>query len=177
MELNFGDRPLKVAAPNVPAKLGSSSGTQTDSDQEAVNDALFKQINSLVIATARGEWECQVGGSNPAAGKMITNSVTWADVTFIWLSEEDIGGFSHDFSFLSPGDRIKIVEDDSYGTYRVVSYDDTKPGGYVTVQPMLTALAGEISPGDVASVLIEDMDGSGGGLVPPVTWGDLVGKP
>ena len=43
MELHFGDKPLKVPAPNVPAKLSDGS----DSDQEAVNGALFQSIQDL----------------------------------------------------------------------------------------------------------------------------------
>ena len=98
MELNFGNQPLQVGAPNVPAKLGSSSGYQTDSEQETVNDILFgrtdslqDQINALVVGGARGEWVVRVGGappddpSTPDGELMVTTSV-WSDVDFLTRS-------------------------------------------------------------------------------------------
>ena len=190
MELNFGNQPLQVGAPNVPAKLGSSSGYQTDSEQETVNDILFgrtdslqDQINALVVGGARGEWVVRVGGappddpSTPDGELMVTTSV-WSDVDFLWFDLVDNDGIPHDLSFLTQGDRIRVFQGDSFGTYRVKNYSDTDPGK-VYVEPMLTGLAGSVQDGELASITFEDLDGSGTGgpsnaLTAPVRWGELI---
>jgi hypothetical protein len=96
----------------------------------------------------------------------------------MWFSLTDNDGHFHHFhTLLSPGDRIRVTQGQSFGTYRIVSVDETKPG-FTRVAPMLSGLAGAATAGELASVQIEDLDSSGGGgsgLVPPVTWGDLIG--
>jgi hypothetical protein len=158
MELFLGDEALEVPAPNVPAKLSDG----TDSNQEEVNDALFQAIEGLVEAGAKGQWTVKVGGSSPVDGEMLVTSQLWDQVTFIWFGAKDLDGVEHDFSFLTENDRIRIVQGDSFGTYRVDSYDEANPGK-VLVKPALIAFAGEVTVGDPAFVTMEDLDGSGSG--------------
>ena len=153
--------------------------TQSDANKYflGATNALQDQIDSIVVGTAKGEWLVQVGGSNPADGVMVINDTDWSSVDMMWFSLTDNDGFFHHFhTLLSVGDRIRVTQGQSFGTYRITDVDETRPG-FTRVAPMLSGLAGTAVAGELASVQIEDLDSSGGGaggLVPPLAWGDLL---
>ena len=132
-------------------------------ESEAADQNLQEQIDGLVMLSAAGEWLVRIGGSNPPAGEMIINSMEWDAVTFIWMNDEDQAGTTHNFDFLDPGDRIRITQGDSFGSYRVLTRDDSKAGAYVTVVPVLTGLAGSVTRDENAALTLEDSNGSGSG--------------
>ena len=188
MALYFGGKDVtevvtdKVMLANPQTRGDGPYLTQSDANQYflGATNALQDQIDSIVVGTAKGEWTVQVGGSNPADGVMIINSIDWSVVDMMWFSLTDNDGHFHHFqNLLTPGDRIRVTQGQSFGTYRVTAVDDTKPG-FTRVTPMLSGLAGAATAGELASVQIEDLDSSGqgpGGLVPPLAWGDLLFGP